>query len=57
MERVSVLKKTVKRKSLRGKSRVEYYVRIRNKPAMIPRNKVDIEFNDGRRRVVDFEPF
>jgi hypothetical protein len=32
------------------------YLRVRN-ARYVPRYKVAIEFNDGRRRVVDFGPF
>lgn len=32
------------------------YLRVKQ-ASYVPRYKVDIEFNDGRRRLVDFEPF
>jgi Protein of unknown function (DUF2442) len=32
------------------------YLRV-EKAKYVPRYKVDIEFNDGARRIVDFEPF
>jgi hypothetical protein len=32
------------------------YLRVKQ-ASYVPRYKVDIEFNDGGRRIVDFEPF